>query len=68
MRILNQQREKQLCTYKDSHRLISESFTGQQECQDICKMMKVKNLQVRILDPTRLAFKFAGERKGLTNK
>ena len=48
--------------------LSAENLQGRREWQDIFKVMKGKNLQPRLLYPTRFPFRFDGEIKTLTDK
>ena len=67
-RILKTAREKQQVTYKgNSIRLTAdpsaETLQARREWQDIFKVLKVKNLQPRLLYPARISFKIDGEIK-----
>ena len=67
-RILKAAREKQEVTYKGSPRhltadLSAETLQARREWQGIFKVLKVKNLQPRLLYPTRISFKIDGEIK-----
>ena len=46
----------------------AETLQASREWHDIFKVMKGKNLQPRILYPTRLSFRFEGEIKSFTDK
>ena len=66
-------REKKQITYKGTPiRLSADSSTetlqARREWHDILKVMKGKNLQPRLLYPTRLSFGFEGEIKSFTDK
>ena len=66
-------REKQQITHKwISIRITAdlsiETLQARREWQDILKMMKVKNLQPRLLYPARISFKYEGEIKSFTDK
>ena len=61
-RILKAAREKQIVNYKGTPIRLSADFSietlqARGEWQDIFKVLKVKNLQPRILYPARLSFK-----------
>ena len=45
-----------------------EALQARRECQDILKVMKVKNLQPRLLYPARISFKYEGEIESFTEK
>ena len=45
-----------------------ETLWPRREWQDILKVMKEKNLQCRLLYPTRISFKYEGEIKSFTDK
>ena len=45
-----------------------EILQARREWQDILKVMKEKNLQPRLLYPTRISFKYEGEIKSFTDK
>ena len=66
-------REKQQKTYKGipirlKVELSAETLQARREWQDIFKVMKGKNLQPRLLYPTRISFRFEGEIKRFTDK
>ena len=72
-RILKAAREKQLVMYKGTPIRLSVDFSAEtlqdrREWHDIFKVMKGKNLQPRILYPTRLPFEFERESKSFTDK
>ena len=48
--------------------LSAETLLPRREWQDIFKMMKGKNLQPRLLYPTRISFRFDRESKTFTDK
>jgi len=48
--------------------LSMESLQVRREWQDILKVMKEKNLQLRLLYTARISFKYEGEIKSFTNK
>ena len=47
---------------------LAETLQARIVWHDIFKVMKQKNLQLRILYPARLSFKFDGEIKSFTDK
>ena len=71
--VLKIAREKQQITHKRipirimAH-LSIETLQARREWQDILKVMKEKNLQLRLLYPARLSFKYEGEIKSFTDK
>ena len=65
-RILKAARKKQQVTYKGNpihltDDLSIETLQIRRKCQDIFKVPKEKNLQPRLLYPTRISFKTDGE-------
>ena len=71
--ILKATREKQQITHKGipikiTADLSTETLQARWEWQDILKVMKAKNLQPRLLYPTRISFKYEGEIKRFTDK
>ena len=46
----------------------AEILQARKEWHDILKVMKGKNLQLRLLYPTRISFRFDGEIKSFTDK
>ena len=71
--ILKATRKKQQITHKGipiriTADLLTETLHAKREWQDILKVMKQKNLQPRLLYPTRISFKYEGEIKGFTDK
>ena len=71
--ILKATRKKQQITHKGipiriTADLSIETLQARREWQDILKVMKEKNLQPRLLYPTRISFKYEGEIKGFTDK
>ena len=71
--ILKAAREKQQITHKGipikiTADLSTETLQARWEWQDILKVMKAKNLQPRLLYPTRISFKYEGEIKSFTDK
>ena len=66
-------REKKQTTYKGTPRRLSADFSaetlqGRREWHDRLNVMKGKILQPRLLDPSRLSFRFEGEGKTFTDK
>ena len=71
--ILKAAREKQQITHKGipiriTADLSVETLQARREWQDILKVMKEKNLQPRLLYPTRISFKYEGETESFTDK
>ena len=71
-RILKAAREKQQVTYKGNPiclttDLSAETLQGRREQQDIFKVLKRKNLQPRLLYPTRISFKIDEEIKSFSD-
>ena len=71
--ILKAAREKQQITHKGipirlTADLSAETLQTRREWQDIFKVMKEKNLQLRLLYPRRISFRFNGEIKTFTEK
>ena len=69
--ILKAAREKQQITHKEipiriTADLSIESLQARREWQDILKVMKEKNLQIRLLYPARISFKYEREIKSFT--
>ena len=72
-RILKAAREKQQVTYKRNPicliaDLSAETLQARREWQDIFKVLKRKNLQLRLLYPARISFKIDGEIKSFSDK
>ena len=72
-KILKAAREKQQITYKVIPiRLTAdrsaEILQARREWQYLFKMMKEKKLQLRLLYPTRISFRFEGEIKSFTDR
>ena len=72
-RILKAAREKQQVTYKGNPicltaDLSAETLQARREWQDIFKGLKRKNLQPRLLYPTRISFKIDGEIESFSDK
>ena len=72
-KILKEAREKQQITYKEipvrlTADLSAETLPARREWQDIFKVMKGKNLQLRLLYTARISFRFDGEIKTFTDK
>ena len=71
--ILKAAREKQQITHKGipiriTADLSIETLQARREWQDILKVMKENNLQLRLLYPARISFKYEGEIKSFTDK
>ena len=71
--ILKAAREKEQITHKGipiriTADLSKETLQARREWQDILKVMKVKNLQPRLLYPARSSFKYEGEIKSFTDR
>ena len=71
--ILKPAREKQQITHKGipiriTADLSIETLQTRREWQYIPKVMKEKNLQLRLLYPARISFKYEGEIKSFTDK
>ena len=71
--MLKTAREKQQVTYKGKclyfiADLSAETLQAKREWQDIFKVLKGKNLQPRLLYPTRISFKIDGEIKSFSDK
>ena len=72
-RILKVTREKQVVTYKEAPVRLSsdfstETFQARREWYEIFKMMKSKDLQLRLLYPGKLSFKIEGKVKSFPDK
>ena len=72
-RILKAAREKKQVTYKENPirltaDLSAETLQARREWQDIFKVLKGKNLQPRLLYPSRISFKIDGEIKSFSDK
>ena len=72
-KILQAEREKQQIIYKGipirlTADLSAETLQARREWQDIVKVMKGKNLQPRLLYPSRTSFRFDREIKTFTDK
>ena len=72
-RILKATREKQQVTYKGNPKcltadLLAETLQARREWQDIFKVLKGKNLQLRLPYLARISFKTDGEIKSITDK
>ena len=69
--ILKAAREKQQITHKGIPIRITADLsieTLQTKWQNMLKLMKEKNLQLRLLYPARISFKYEGEIKSFTDK
>ena len=72
-KIFKAAREKQKITYKGIPIVLSADFSAEtlqarREWQDILKVMKEKNLQPKLLSPTRISLRFDGEVKSFSDK
>ena len=72
-KVLKAEREKQQITYKGipirlTTDLSADILQARREWQDIFKLMKGKNLQPRLLYPSRISFRCDGEIKKFTDK
>ena len=72
-KLLKITREKQQITYKGTPIRLTADFSAEtlqarREWHQIFKVMKGKNLQPRLLYPTRISLRFDGEIKSLTDK
>ena len=72
-RILKAERKKQQVIYKEhlihlTADLSAETLQARREWQDIFKVLKGKNLQLRLLYPARISFKIDGEIKIFLDK
>ena len=71
-KILKAAREKQQTqkgiTIRITADLSIDILQARREWQDILKMMKEKNLQLRLLYPARISFRYEGEIKNFTDK
>ena len=72
-RILKTAREKQQVTYKGNPicltaDLSAETLKARREWQDIFKVLKGKNLQLRLRYPARISFKIDEEIKSFSDK
>ena len=66
-------RKKKQVAYKGTLISLSADFSAEtlqarRECHDILNEKKKKNLQLRLLYPARLSFRFEGEIKSFTDK
>ena len=72
-RILKAAKEKQQVTYNGNPTHLTadlsvETLQARKEWQDIFKVLRVKNLQPRLLYPARISFKIDGETKSFSDK
>ena len=72
-RILNAAREKQVVTYKGAPIRLSadfstETFQARRDWQEVFKVMTSKDLQPRLLYPTKLSFRMEGQIKCFPDK
>ena len=71
--ILKAAREKKQITHKWTPIKITadlsvETFQARKEWQDILRVMKKNNLQLRLLYPAKISFRYEGELKSFTDK
>ena len=71
--ILKAARGKQQTTHKGipiriTVDLSTETLQARREWQDTLKVMKENNLQLRLLHPARISFRYEGEIKSFTDK
>ena len=72
-KLLKAAKEKRQITYKGTPVRLTADFSAEtlqarREWHDIFKVMKGKNLQPRLLYPSRISFRFDGEIKSFTDK
>ena len=72
-RILTAAREKELVTYKGASMRLSascstETLQARRDWQEIFKVMKIKDLQPRLLYPAKLSFRIEGYIKSFPDK
>ena len=72
-KLLKAAREKQQIIYKGTLIRLTADFSAETlqargEWHDILKVLKGKNLQPRLIYPTRISFRFNGEIKSFTDK
>ena len=72
-RILKAAREKHRVTYKGIHISLSADFSketlqARREWQQVFKVMKSKDLQLRLLYPAKLSFRIKGQMKCFPDK
>ena len=72
-RILKAAREKQRVTYKEVPIRLSADFSKDnlqtsRDCQEVLKVMKSKDLQLRLLYPAMLLFRIEGQMKCFPDK
>ena len=72
-KLLKTAREKGQTTYKGTPIRLTADFSAETlqartEWHDILKVMKGKDLQLRVLYPKRISFRFEGEIKSFTDK
>ena len=72
-KLLKASREKQQIIYKGTLIRLTADFSAETlqargEWHDILKVLKGKNLQPRLIYPTRISFRFNGEIKSFTDK
>ena len=72
-RILKAAREKQRVTYKGVPIRLSADFSKEtlqvrRDWQEVFKVMKIKDLQPRLLYPAKLSFRIEGQMKCISDK
>ena len=72
-RTLKAAREKQIVTYKGAPRRLSADFSkeilqARRDWQEVFKVTKRKNLQLRLLYPEKLSFRIEGQIKCFPDK
>ena len=72
-RISKAAKEKQLVTYKGAPRRLSDDFStdtlkARRDWQEIVKVMKIKDLQPRLIYPAQLSFIMEGHRMSFTDQ
>ena len=72
-RILRAAREKQIVTYKVvpirlSANFSKETLQARRDWQEVFKVMKIKDLQPRLLYPAKLSFRIEGQMKCISDK
>ena len=72
-RILKAAREKKLVTYRGVTVRLSDNFSketlqARRDWQDVFKIMKSRDLQLRLLYPAKLSFRIEGQIKNFSDK
>ena len=72
-RILKAAKEKQLVTYKGAPTRLSDDFStdtlqARRDWQEIVKVMKIKDLQPRLIYPAKLSFIMEGHRMSFADQ